>query len=137
MRSRSEKLFSPDGSRENRGVEVQSRAQRLRRTETPAEKKMWKLLRDRQMANLKFRRQSPISIYVVDFYCHALKLVVELDGDVHSSPRQAAHDDNRDWYLRSLGHTILRFSNEAVFEKPEWVLRRILETAEELRRRNE
>jgi len=108
-------------------VRGSARARELRSPLTFAEQALWKLLRDRRLADLKFRRQSPLSIYVADFYCHALKLVVELDGGVHTDPRQRAHDENRDFYLRSLGCTILRFRNEDVFERPEAVLDRILE----------
>jgi very-short-patch-repair endonuclease len=93
---------------------------------------MWDILRDRRLAGIKFRRQSPISIFVADFYCAALKLVVELDGEVHADPRQAAHDQNRDLYLRSLGCTILRFSNRDLLQNREAVLARILEVARSL-----
>jgi very-short-patch-repair endonuclease len=81
------------------------------------------------LAGIKFRRQSPISIFVVDFYCARLKLVVELDGEVHSDPHQAAHDENRDFYLRTLGCTILRFPNRDLFQNRESVLSHILEVA--------
>jgi len=93
---------------------------------------MWEILRDRRLAGIKFRRQSPISIFVADFYCAALKLVVELDGEVHDDPRQAAHDQNRDLYLRSLDCTILRFSNRDLLQNREAVLSRILEVAKSL-----
>ena len=93
---------------------------------------MWEILRDRRLEGIKFRRQSPISIFVADFYCAALKLIVELDGEVHADPRQAAHDENRDAYLRSLGCTILRFPNRDLFKTREAVLARILEVAKRL-----
>jgi len=94
---------------------------------------MWAVLRDRRLKGIKFRRQSPLSIFVADFYCHELKLVVELDGEIHNDPRQAAHDENRDFYLRSIGCTILRFPNRELFENREAVLTRILEAASSLR----
>ncbi len=90
---------------------------------------MWELLRDRRLRHLKFRRQSPISIFIADFYCYELRLVVELDGGVHETQRQAAHDENRDIYLRSLDCTVLRFSNRQVFEEANAVLERIVEVA--------
>ncbi|MFL6235365.1 MAG: endonuclease domain-containing protein [Thermoanaerobaculia bacterium] len=108
---------------------VKSRAQILRGSPTPAEREMWEILRDRRLAGIKFRRQSPISIFVADFYCARLKLVVELDGEVHSDRRQAAHDENRDFYLRSLGCAILRFPNRDLFQNREAVLSQILEVA--------
>jgi very-short-patch-repair endonuclease len=95
---------------------------------------MWEILRDRRLKGIKFRRQSPLGIFVADFYCHELKLVVELDGEVHEEPRQAAHDANRDFYLRSLGCTILRFPNRELFENRDSVLTQILEVAQRLRR---
>jgi len=94
---------------------------------------MWAVLRDRRLEGIKFRRQSPLSIFVADFFCHELKLVVELDGEIHNDPRQAAHDENRDFYLRSIGCTILRFPNRELFENREVVLTRILEVASSLR----
>ena len=94
---------------------------------------MWEILRDRRLRGIKFRRQHPIGIYVADFFCYELKLVVELDGGVHDDPRQAVRDANRDAYLRSQGCTILRFPNHDVFHNRESVLTRILETATTLR----
>jgi very-short-patch-repair endonuclease len=80
---------------------------------------------DRQFLNLKFRRQVAIGPYVADFYCHALKLVVELDGEIHETDPQMAHDENRDANLRALGYVILRFKNQQVLETPEIVLAEI------------
>jgi very-short-patch-repair endonuclease len=109
-----------------------SRARELRKEMTPAEKTLWKLLRNRKLRGWKFRRQAAISIYVADFYCHDLKLIVELDGEVHSIKSQIAHDENRDFYLeRYLGIEVLRFPNRQVFEQPEAVLDRIVEVASE------
>ncbi|HEV8582715.1 MAG TPA: endonuclease domain-containing protein [Thermoanaerobaculia bacterium] len=102
----------------------------LRREQTAAEKALWEMLRGRRLGGLKFRRQFPISPFIADFCCFALKLIVELDGEVHAAAPQAAHDENRDIYLRSLGYTILRFPNELVFSNPESLLRAISETAE-------
>jgi type I restriction enzyme R subunit len=112
---------------------AKSRAQRMRVEPTPAERLMWALLRDRRLEGIKFRRQSPVGIFISDFYCRELNLVVELDGQIHEDRRQSAHDENRDSYLRSLGCTILRFSNREVFENRETVLSKIHETALHLR----
>src|SRR5215207_1966164 len=71
----------------------------FRRQQTPAEQTLWELLRDRRLDGLKFRRQFPITIFIADFCCFELKLVVELDGGVHEMRDQAAHDVNRDSYL--------------------------------------
>ena len=108
---------------------MQHRARDLRKAQTPAELALWRLLRDRRLRRLKFRRQFPIPPFVADFCCYELRLVVELDGGVHAEPRQAAHDENRDWYLRSLGYTVLRFPNAKVFNDPRGVLSEIFEIA--------
>ena len=96
---------------------------------TPAEKLLWKLLRNRRLRGWKFRRQAAISTYIADFYCHELKLVVELDGDVHLTPDQAVHDENRDCYLNYLGIEVLRIPNRQLFDSPEAALDRIVEVA--------
>jgi type I restriction enzyme R subunit len=104
----------------------------FRRQQTPAERALWKLIRDRRLEGLKFRRQFPITIFVADFCCLELKLIVELDGGVHETASGTAHDANRDFYLRSLGYTILRFPNAQVFADPAAVLQRIAAEARRL-----
>jgi type I restriction enzyme R subunit len=91
------------------------------------------MLRGRRLSGLKFRRQFPITPFIADFCCFELKLIVELDGEVHGERPQAAHDENRDFYLHSLGYTILRFPNEQVFSAPESLLKTITDAAEQLR----
>ena len=100
-------------------------ARELRKKQTPAEDALWHLLRDRQLAGLKFRRQHQIGDYIVDFFCPEYGLVVELDGAVHETSDRKKKDAKRDGYLRSLGHTVLRFTNARVFEDTEGVLNRI------------
>ncbi len=99
---------------------------RLRAEQTEAEAALWQLLRNRKLIGEKFRRQVPISRYVVDFYCHERKLVVELDGAIHENPDQQLHDQNRDTFLHSLGLRILRFSNEEALGTTQAVLDQIL-----------
>ena len=112
-----------------RGSEARGRARELRRDQTYAEHWLWDTLRDRRLEGWKFRRQFPVDSYVVDFFCAELKLVIEVDGDVHREAWQAAHDESRDTHLRSIGCTILRFSNEAVILDLDSVRRRSAETA--------
>jgi len=81
-----------------------------------AESAMWKLLRDRKLEGVKFRRQTPIGRYVVDFCCPALRLIVELDGGVHVLRTES--DAERDAWLKAQGFTVLRFENEAVLKNP-------------------
>ena len=103
------------------------RARQLRANQTEAEVALWRLLRDRKLIGMKFRRQVPIGRYVADFYCHDRRLVVELDGPIHSEPAQVDHDQSRDAFLRSMGLKVLRLSNEDAFADPEEIRRRIYE----------
>ncbi len=102
------------------------RARELRQTQTPAEEVMWELVRNRQVADLKFRRQHQIGPYITDFFCDELKLVVELDGGVHSEEKQRKHDHKRDAYLQSLGFSVLRFDNDVFLNDPESILKEIV-----------
>jgi very-short-patch-repair endonuclease len=121
------------GGRELRmALEARDRARGLRKAMTTAEQVLWEALRGQGLDGLKFRRQVPMSCFVVDFYCQHLKLVVELDGGIHDEPRQRAHDENRDIYLESLGCTILRFPNESVLQDLAAVLQKIAQTAHSL-----
>jgi len=81
---------------------------------TAAETQLWRMLRDRRLDGLKFRRQAPIGRYVADFLCEEKKLIVELDGAPHDRPDQKAHDDARDDWLRVEGYLVLRMSNDLV-----------------------
>jgi very-short-patch-repair endonuclease len=83
------------------------RARRLRQTMTPAERKLWHALRNRQLMGLKVRRQVPIGPYIADFYCPDLRLIIEADGGGHGHPRDTA----RDQWLSTKGFRILRLWN--------------------------
>ena len=100
-------------------------ARDLRAKATPAGALFWELVRDRRFLELKFRREHQIGDYIADFYCADKKLVIELDGDVHETSERKAKDQKRDAYLRSLGMTVLRFSNERLLSHPEVVLAEI------------
>ena len=104
-------------------------ARMLRRNATPAEKVLWGKLRDRQLAKLKFLRQVPIGPFVADFCCRDLRLVVELDGEIHSTSQEIARDRERDAYLKGHNYIVLRFPNEQVFSDIDSVLRRIHDIA--------
>ncbi|HLF72633.1 MAG TPA: DUF559 domain-containing protein [Dehalococcoidia bacterium] len=97
--------------------------QEMRRTPTPAEDKLWQALRRKQLDGQQFRRQHPIDRFVVDFYCPAARLVVELDGPVHRT--QAEADRIREEALEHLGVRVLRFDNELVMTNLEAVLDQI------------
>jgi very-short-patch-repair endonuclease len=108
---------------------VSQLAQDLRKRQTPAERAMWRLLRDRRLRDLKFRRQFQIGPFVADFCCYEIRLLVELDGEVHAQAQPAARDAERDAFIHGLGFTILRFPNERIFGDIEGVLSEILDFA--------
>ena len=94
---------------------------RLRRDATPAERRLWLMLRAKRLEGAKFRRQHGVGRYVVDFYRAGAKLAVELDGAVHADPQRAAYDAERQRHLESLGVRVLRFENREVLETPDVV----------------
>ena len=100
------------------------KAEELRNRSTPAEELLWNYLRGSQLG-VKFRRQHPASLYVLDFYCHELKLAIEIDGSIHELEEVKRNDVVRENTLKSLGITILRFSNNEVFSNPATVINKI------------
>lgn len=102
-------------------------AEVLRKTMTQAECNLWEELKNKKFNGLKFRRQHPIDRFVVDFYCHEHRLVIELDGDIHNQKDVKANDSNRESELQNFGLKILRFKNEEVFSNIQNVLEKINE----------
>jgi very-short-patch-repair endonuclease len=107
-------------------------AESLRETETYPEKKLWEALKNKKLDGLKFRRQHPINRFVVDFYCHKYKLVIELDGSVHENEEVKARDIERENELKTYGLNILRFTNTEVISNFVGVLSKIREIVAEL-----
>ena len=105
------------------------RAKHLRRAMTRAEVLLWRYLKAHHLDGLAFRRQAPMGQYVIDFVCHAARLVVELDGETHDFEARQHHDAVRDAWLASRGYHVLRFTNEQVLSSLEGVLIVIRETA--------
>jgi 2-isopropylmalate synthase len=99
-------------------------ARTLRRNATDAERKIWRLLRDRRLSSIKFRRQVPIGPFVADFAAIEHRLVVELDGGQHADN---ASDVKRDAFLAAQGWRVLRFWNNDVMRNTEGVLQMIVE----------
>ncbi|MEI6429711.1 MAG: DUF559 domain-containing protein, partial [Pseudanabaena sp. ELA607] len=99
----------------------------LRKNQTSAEKVFWEIVRTKRFLGLKFRRQHQIGNYIVDFYCHDRKLVIELDGEIHNQPEQQQRDRQRSEYLNSLGLTVLRFTNQEIFQNLETILQTLLD----------
>jgi very-short-patch-repair endonuclease len=94
--------------------ELRKRAIVLRNKMTKAEIILWSRLRMRQIDGWKFRRQQPILNYIVDFYCHDLKFIIEVDGEIHNLPEQNKSDLIRDKMLIINGFNILHFSNHEI-----------------------
>ncbi len=84
----------------------------LRNRLTEAEILLWERLKGKQILGYRFRRQHPINIYIVDFYCHSAKLVVELNGGFHK--KQKEYDRERTKDLKMYGLKILRFYNSEI-----------------------
>ncbi len=89
-------------------------AKKMRSNQTDAERFLWEHLSKRQLRGLRFRRQHPVNYFIADFYCHQLKLIIEVDGGYHKLPQQYEYDVNRDEELTKFGLKILRFSNAQV-----------------------
>jgi very-short-patch-repair endonuclease len=97
-------------------------AELLRKNMTPAEVKLWDQVRKKQLG-VRFKAQHPLSFFVVDFYCHKAKLVVELDGPIHRFNSQ--YDDSRQSEIEQLGIMVLRFKNEEVVNDIERVIKKL------------
>jgi len=105
---------------------------RLNRTQpTKAEAMLWEALQHKKLGGFKFRRQHPISIYILDFYCHACKIAIEVDGGYHSMEDKKEYDKNRTADLEQAGILELRFTNEEVLNDFSSVLERIRAVLEE------
>jgi very-short-patch-repair endonuclease len=112
----------PERVRKN-SVQLQQAAQWMRRDATEAEGVLWEALRGRRLAGLRFRRQHPVGRFVLDFFCPACKLVVEVDGSVHDHQRE--RDAEREAHLAAGGYRVIRFRNEEVLNDLPSVLKRI------------
>jgi very-short-patch-repair endonuclease len=99
------------------------RAKELRKNMTPAEQKLW----NGYLKTFKYRvlRQRPIDHFIVDFYCHTLKLVIEIDGEIHFTEEAAVSDLERTQQLENYGVRVIRFTNQEVFQDFESVCRKI------------
>ncbi len=102
---------------------IKSRAKELRKSLTASEKTLWGYLRNKQIMGFYFRRQHPYGIYILDFYCYKANLAIELDGKIHLG--KIDYDTERTKYLESTGIKVLRFKNEDIETRREWVLSQI------------
>ena len=103
------------------------KAVELRNNMTMAESVLWEELRNRKNFRYKWRRQHPVDIFIVDFYCHRYKLVIEVDGEIHQNLVVSERDAGRQHEIEKLGITILRFSNKEILEDTGKVLGRIIQ----------
>ena len=99
-------------------------AHTLRSRLTEAEKILWEHLRNHK-SGFRFRRQHPLWNYVVDFYCHRLKLVIEADGEIHLNKDNKIRDMEKDDGLKNLGLQVLRYTNDEIIHNREVVLLQI------------
>ena len=112
-----------------RNPKLRPAAQSLRREMTPQERKLWcQFLRN---LNVTVNRQKVIGNYIVDFYCHAAGIVIELDGSQHYEAEGQEYDQKRDKYLQNLGLTVLRYSNRDMSQNFEGVCQDILQRIQE------
>lgn len=106
---------------------LKERRKELRNNATPAEQELWRVLRQRNLGGHKFRRQHSVGPYILDFYCPAKRLAIELDGDSHSTAESIVYDCERTAYLSGVGIRVLRFLNADVHEHVEEVCEKILQ----------
>ena len=98
---------------------------KLRNNLTPAEARLWSLLKNSRLENRKFRRQHSVGPYILDFYCPTDKLCIELDGVVHFTGGGYEYDIERTAYLKAQNIRVIRFENKDVFDNTEGVLEEI------------
>ncbi|MCL6235675.1 endonuclease domain-containing protein [Acinetobacter sp. ANC 5579] len=108
-------------------------AKSMRHTATDAEHLMWQILRAKRFMNLKFRRQHVIQPYIVDFYCHEIGLVIELDGGQHGMDDAIEYDAERTKFLEALNLTVVRYWNHDVLDRRDVVLEDLWNVCTELK----
>lgn len=107
-------------------------AKEMRKKATEAEGLLWSRLKNGKVAGMKFRRQHPIEKYIADFYCHEKKLIIEVDGDIHSQAEQKQIDKVRTDVLKELNVTVVRFRIEEVILNIDSVIAKIIEACKKL-----
>jgi very-short-patch-repair endonuclease len=100
-------------------------ARNLRQEHSDPERLMWAVLRDRRFCGFKFRRQHPVTPYILDFYCHEARLAIELDGGQHNTDAARGYDEGRTAFLEAQGLRVLRFWNHDILGDIETVLEAI------------
>ena len=108
---------------------ILAHAREMRHPQTSAETIVWKVLRNKS-TGYKFRRQHPIDMFIIDFYCAEAKLLIEIDGDSHFIPKQEEYDKARTEYLEDLGYKLIRFTNNDVRYNIHVIADQIMRTVE-------
>ena len=124
--------YQRQGMHFNASPLIFERARILRENATTAELKLWEHLKNKGFLGLKFRFQHPTLKYILDFYCHSIKLCIEIDGDVHNNAAENFYDLDRSNNIQDIGITELRFKNSEVINDIDFVLSRIKAAAQEL-----
>jgi very-short-patch-repair endonuclease len=107
-------------------------ALRMRINPTEAERVLWKQLKNFRKEGCVFRRQHPIDFFIADFYCHKIKLVIEVDGEVHFKEENILYDDSRSGELERYGIKVKRYRNEEIINDINTVIRDIKLTINQL-----
>ena len=109
----------------NAGPKRFQNARFLKKVQTEAEAALWQRIRSKKLNGFKFRRQHPVAYYIVDFYCHECRLVIEVDGKIHEKKDNSDYDRIRTQDLMGLSTTVIRFTNEQVLQNIDLVLEEI------------
>lgn len=109
------------------------KARLLREKMTKAETELWFYLKNRKLKGFKFRRQHPLHLFIVDFYCHELGLIIEVDGAYHAEQEQIVEDKKRTELLKFQGLRVIRFTNKEVLTDIDVVLVKITEVINDLK----
>lgn len=109
----------------NAKAHIFEKAKALRKNMTDSEVKLWEHLKGKKMLGLRFRPQHPIDIFIADFYCHPLKLVIEIDGEIHLTNDQQEYDIGRTTELNYWGIEVIRFTNKEIEKDIQKVLKKI------------
>jgi very-short-patch-repair endonuclease len=113
-------------------AEMFNLALQMRKNPTEAERAMWKILRKFRQSGFPFRRQHPIEFYIADFYCHNLRLVIEVDGEIHTEKEIQNRDEGRSGEMERFGIKVLRFTNNQILHYSDLVDEKINATIKEL-----
>ena len=109
-------------------TEFKTLRQKLRKTLTPAERKLWSILKGTQIKNLRFFRQYSVGDYILDFYCTTLRLCIEADGGQHFEEENIISDEKRTQFLKARNIIVLRFNNTDILQNLDGVYDKIIQT---------